>query len=89
MNHSRADFNILRPDGNVTLTIKPQKALESIQSGLCHKVYGISEFRHKSRPAADKSHQEYLSAVSDNQKLFRKTNGEFTRFVETMNLSKF
>jgi len=82
LNHTRADFNILRPcEGRQTsmkTTIKPDKILKQIKRGQCHQIYGISEFRQNNRLAGLKLHEKYQGAVAGNREVFRRNNGEFT-----------
>jgi hypothetical protein len=47
-NHSRVNFNILRPAETAAASLphmtRPQVALDNIRKGQCHQVYGISDF---------------------------------------------
>ena len=82
LNHTRANFNILRPcearQTSMKTTIKPEKILKQIKRGQCHQIYGISEFRQNNRLAGLKLHEKYQGAVAGNGKVFRRKNGEFT-----------
>ena len=63
LNHSRVDYNILRPFENKEKSMpfveKASKVLTTIRNGSCHQVYGISEFHQNSSSAGMKLHEGY------------------------------
>jgi hypothetical protein len=88
MNHTRVDFNILRPHTN-----RPEKdaraVLDNLRSGKCHQVYGISDFNQNARLGGIKYHEKFQTAYGNDQAMFKRKNGEFTNHQDNLSSCKF
>ena len=88
LNYSRVDYNIIRPNENKATSMphseKTQKVINNIRDGRCHQVYGISEFRQNSSPAAIKHHESYQKSIKNNCNVFRKNDAELARYADNI-----
>lgn len=87
MNHSRVDYNILRPFENKEQSMpfvdKSSQVMKTIRNGSCHQVYGICEFHQNSSSAGMKLHEGYQAAMKENSRTFRRTNGDLSTYADT------
>ncbi|CDW74327.1 transcription factor dp-1 [Stylonychia lemnae] len=80
------DMINLRDEANKLASRRP---MTTITAGQCQKVYGISDFAHLSRITAPNHNEDYQRAVTTNQKLFRRQNGPFTEWFNSLKTQKF
>ena len=100
LNHTRTPYNIINPtmsydSGKLTQVLqdmqplmKPSATINTILTGKCHQKYGISDFNQNANMGATKFNNKYQMAYTQDQKLFRRVNGEFTSFADVMNKNK-
>ena len=88
LNHTRVDFNILRPsesrEASMPHVAKASRVMRTMRDGKCHQVYGISEFHQNSSSAGMKLHPGYQAAMKENNQVFKRTNGELTRYTDNV-----
>ena len=63
--------------------------MTAIQAGKCRSQHPLSKFQHVTRVTAPNLSQDYQRAIQAQETTFRRTNGPFTHWFDSINTQKF
>lgn len=88
LNFQPAEFNIITMRDE-SKRVAERRPMTAIQAGKCKSQHPLSKFQQVTRLTAPNLSQDYQRAITAQETAFRRTNGPFTHWFDSINTQKF